>query len=564
MQSADVTATFCAALVDEWSLLGVRLAVVAPGSRSTPMAIALAKETSIRVEVFHDERSAAFAALGAAKQSGVPSLMLCTSGTATANFHPAVVEASHAEVPLIVLTADRPPELQGIGAPQTIDQRDLFGGASRLFVDAGVPDDSRRDDWRVLAQRMYLHATGERQGPVHLNLPFREPLLGTASDLPSRVPPRQRRGSRAIGTNTLARIDALLGGKRGVIVAGAGGTKLPHVALLSARLGWPVIADPLGGSRAAEPNFVRHADAFLRDSAIAERLRPEAILRFGYPPASKVVNTWFRDSRAELVVVSTSPFLVDPDRCCTLHVVCDQESLCDDLQQVLDPCESDWLAEWISAEVSARRIVAESLDHESQLTEPGTARCMVGSLPAGSTLVVSSSMPIRDVEWYAESTNHLNVLSNRGANGIDGVVSTAVGAALASSGSVGLLIGDVAFLHDSNGLLGLTNRSVDLRIVVVDNRGGGIFSFLPQRASLPPDDFERLFGTPHDTDIALIAEAHGLPAIVVRSTQELRDALQIAGPRVILVRTRRDDNVRVHESIHVNVAQSVRETLRLR
>ena len=565
MQSADVTATFCATLVDEWRRLGAATCMIAPGSRSTPMALAMASTQLLRLHVFHDERSASFAALGAAKATGVPVLLLCTSGTAAVNFHPAVVEASYAEVPLIVLTADRPPELQGVGAPQTIDQKYLYGSAVRAYIDAGVPDDDQRGDWRRLARRAFRAALSERPGPVHVNLPFREPLVGNVSALPaaSEEHTHRHRRRKPLGTETLSKVNSRLKNKRGIIIAGARGVSPQAVQLLSDALGWPVLADPTSGCRTDGPHAIRHADALLRDSKIAERLRPESVLRFGALPASKVVNSWLRDSAAEVTTVSESPYLMDPDRLTTLHLVADAEALCTDLAPLVTPYDPKWLQNWGVAEETARGVVGDMLDDETRLTEPGVARCIVASLPAGSRFVVSSSMPIRDVEWYGGSCEHLTVLSNRGANGIDGVVSTAVGVALASGQTTGLLIGDIAFLHDSNGLIGLARRGADVRIVVVDNNGGGIFSFLPQRTSLPGVEFETIFGTPHQSDASLIAKAHGVRSREANSSAELRQALAEVGPSVTVVKTDRDKNVEHHDEIHRAVAEAVRDSIKV-
>lgn len=563
MQSSDVTATFCATLVDEWVALGVRLAFVAPGSRSTPMALAIASRDQLRTEVFLDERSAAFAALGAGKSSGEPALLLCTSGTAVANFFPAVVEASHGEVPLVVITADRPPELQGVGAPQTIDQQRVFGSFVRSFVDPGVADEETETQWRGVARRVYRAATGERPGPAHLNLPFREPLVGTSSSLPPRDDVSITRSQhRPLGSELLARLTSRITGKRGLIVAGSGGPDRVSLTLLAEHLGWPVLADPLGGARTDDAWCIRHADALLRDAQIAPYLAPDVVLRFGALPASKVVNGWLRDCGADTITVTTGPFLIDPDRRTSLHVVTDSGQLCRDLANTSKRADAQWRARWIACEQAAREHVARLLDNDSELSEPAVARVLVDSMPDGSTIVASSSMPIRDIEWYAAGTSHLTVLSNRGVNGIDGVISTALGVALSSGGPVGLLIGDVAFLHDSGALVGLGQRGVDVRIVVVDNRGGGIFSFLPQRRTLQESTFEALFGTPHQSDITALAAAHGVPSGVVAAATDLRRELGRTGPSVILVRTNRDSNVTTHEMINRAVADAARSTIR--
>jgi 2-succinyl-5-enolpyruvyl-6-hydroxy-3-cyclohexene-1-carboxylate synthase len=558
MQSADVTASFCASLVDEWIALGVRYAMLAPGSRSTPMAMALSNADLLHLSVFHDERSAAFAALGAAKTTGLPTLVLCTSGTAAVNFHPAVVEASHAEVPMIVLTADRPPELQGLGAPQTIDQKYLYGSAVRTFIDAGVPDDDRRDEWRNIARRAFQNAVTSRPGPVHVNLPFREPLVGSAQMVASRQPFDISNTPRVVGTEVLSRVVGRLRGKRGVIIAGERGAECDDLMKLAAQLRWPVLADPLGGCRGESVSLIRHADAWLRDSVLAGAFEPQAVLRFGTLPASKVVNGWLRDAAAESTTVTQSPFLVDPDRRTTMHVVADPHLLCRDLAAIVEPVDEAWIRMWTDAESAARGVIARQLDSEHELTEPGVARTTVSAMPTGSQLVVSSSMPIRDVEWYAGSADHFEILANRGANGIDGVVSTAVGVAIASGKPTGLLIGDIAFLHDANGLIGLARRDIDLRIVVVDNAGGGIFSFLPQRSLMQNENFERLFGTPHGSNLAMLAQAHGLRVVVARDTQGLRSALVQHGPSVVLVQSDRDRNVSQHDQIHREVVAAVR------
>ncbi|MFM8713897.1 MAG: 2-succinyl-5-enolpyruvyl-6-hydroxy-3-cyclohexene-1-carboxylic-acid synthase, partial [Actinomycetota bacterium] len=361
--------------------------------------------------------------------------------------------------------------MQGVGAPQTIDQKHLYGGVVRTYLDLGVADDERSDEWRRAARRADANAMGERPGPVQMNLPFREPLVGVVGPLPARDEWSRASRSKPIGTEALSKIGSRLRGRRGVIVVGERGVALEAVQQLASRLAWPILADPLSGCRSDSEHAVRHADAWLRDGDIAASLRPDAVLRFGALPASKVVNGWLRDSRAEVTAVTKSPFLIDPERQVSMHVVTDADRLCADLLQVVAPSESSWLQRWTAAEAAARSVIAEQLDNETALSEPGVARNVLAALPSGSQLIVSSSMPIRDVEWYGATSSHVRVLANRGANGIDGVVSTAVGAALASGLPTGLLIGDVAFLHDSNGFIDLVKRQVDLRVVVIDNRG---------------------------------------------------------------------------------------------
>jgi 2-succinyl-5-enolpyruvyl-6-hydroxy-3-cyclohexene-1-carboxylate synthase len=530
---SNVQATFAATLVDEWVRCGVRHAVVAPGSRSTPLAIALLANDALDVHVHHDERAAAFMALGIGKASGVPAIVLCTSGTAAAELHAAVVEAHQARVPMLVCTADRPPELQSVGAPQTIDQTHLFGRAVRWFVEPGVAEETTSGTWRSLAARAYLESRGRVPGPVHLNLAFRDPLVARSGALPAgrsdgapwHVAPEH---VAAVGTGAL---DAA----RGLVVAGAGAPPLPECP-------WPVLADPASGLRT--PGSVGAFDAILRAGVLPD---PDLVVRVGDAPASKVLAQWLARLECPQIVVGAA--LVDPDRTAW--------DVRDDLPS-LTGGDDAWLGAWRDAEDAAQRAIDAVLDAQQTLTEPFVARSVAAH---ASTLVVSSSMPVRDVEWFAAPRDGLRVLANRGANGIDGVVSTAVGVAIATAEPVTVLVGDVALLHDTNALLGLAGRELDITIVVIDNRGGGIFSFLPQATELAPAVFERLFGTPHDVDIAGLAAVHGIPTLRVHEPDGLRSALQIAsaapGAHVVLVPTDRQANVAVHDELNAAVAAAL-------
>ena len=550
MPSANTTATFCATIVDEWIHIGVRDAVIAPGSRSTPLALALSNRPELRIHIFHDERVAGFAAMGIGLL-GVPAIVLCSSGTAATHLHAAVVEAHQARIPMIVCTADRPPELRDVGAPQTIDQTKLYGGAVRWFHEPGIATQAAAHTWRSLAAHAWAMACGHLPGPVHLNLAFREPLLGEVGDLPVR-----RRQQLALSSTHRAEAFVPIAGlasARGLIVAGRGSARAEVISLLSRHTGWPVLADARSGVRHLADAAVTAADALLRDGAFAAAHQPQVILRLGEPPASKVVSSWLLASLAPQVHLSAQSVWIDPDAAITQSVVGDVDELCLGLIAQL-PAATDqaWLGLWLRAQANAQRAITEVLG--VALTEPLIARAVTASLPVPSHLMVSSSMPIRDVEWYGIVPEGVAVHSNRGANGIDGVISTAIGIAAASGEPTTILIGDVAFLHDSSALIGLSRRSVDLRIVVVDNDGGGIFSFLPQGNLLDGAQFEQLFGTPHGTDLGLIAAAHGVRHTVVETVDELLDATARAGPSVTIVKTERRRNVAVHDEIHLAVA----------
>jgi 2-succinyl-5-enolpyruvyl-6-hydroxy-3-cyclohexene-1-carboxylate synthase len=531
---ADVQATFCATLVDEWVRAGVGHAFVSPGSRSTPMALALAAEERLEVHVHPDERCTAFLALGVGVATGVPAVALCTSGTAATHFHAAVVEAHHARVPLIVCTADRPPELQDVGAPQTIDQAHLYGRAVRWFHDSGPPDESTRSTWRHLGARAVDEA---RHGPVHLNLPFREPLVGQAGPLPEGRP-----GGEPWYRNTF-------GG--GFAPEEVHGSRPLGVGASAIRSPWVTAIPILGGgcTRAPGHHVVAHADALLRVPAIAEELRPDLVFRHGRPPASRVVNEWLDASGAVQVVT-------DERAAPSSHTFLAQGFSTPGRSEP----EPGWLERWLALDAAADAAIAAVLADHPEPTEPGTARAVLAGLPAGAHLVVSSSMPVRDVEWYGVPRPDVTVHANRGANGIDGVLSTATGVALATRAPTTCLLGDIAFLHDSNALVGIADRGVDLTVVVVDNDGGGIFSFLPQAARLPADRFEQLFGTPHGVRAEQLAAAHGLLSITVEAADALPGALGAAraggGVRLVVVRTDRAANAKLHEELHAAVAEA--------
>ncbi|MET0144992.1 MAG: 2-succinyl-5-enolpyruvyl-6-hydroxy-3-cyclohexene-1-carboxylic-acid synthase [Ilumatobacteraceae bacterium] len=543
---ADDQATFCATLADELVARGVRHAVVAPGSRSTPMALALAGRRELAVHIVHDERAAAFVALGLGLD-GVPAVVLCTSGTAAANLHPAVVEAGLSAVPMIVLTADRPPELRDVGAPQTIDQTHLFGRSVRWFHDPGVPDVAASASWRSLAGRA---VTESRAGPVHLNLPFREPLVGTSGPLPPRRPVAG--AAPATIEDPPEALVALVRAGRGLILAGGGcGAGREVIARFADATGWPVLADPTSGLRDLD-GAVGAFDAILRHPAADVRLRPDVIVRLGRPAASRVLSEWVAASGAVLVQVG-GPGTIDPDHGVVASLApAALDHLAARLGRVGDPT---YRAAWIDAGTVADAAIGELLGPEVPLTEPGVARTIAAHLPPGAALVVASSMPVRDLEWYGGPTARAH--ANRGANGIDGVVSTALGVALGGTTTVAL-VGDIAFVHDAGALTALAARlDADLRVVVVDNDGGGIFSFLPQATTLGGERFEQLFGTPHGTDVAALGRAHGIDSATVTTAAELVARLAAPGPSVTRVATDRAENVRVHGALNAAVVAAL-------
>ena len=522
----SVQATFSATLVNEWVHLGVTDAVICAGSRSTPLALPLAER--LRIHVRLDERSAGFFALGLAMATGRPPVICVTSGTAAAELHPAVVEAHHAGVPLIVCTADRPPELHHTGAPQSIEQNGLFGAATRWSYAPGVPAEGQEQTWRPLAVRAFeeaLHGM-DGPGPVHLNLEFREPLTGIPALLPARHGPKviSRRGGSdgAAGTE----LEPLRG--RGVIIAGGPWSQradAARVGALAARLGWPVLADPLSGSRVE--GTIAAADAIVR----TEPPLPECVVLLGAPWLSRALGTFVSNASAagaRVVVVDPLQRWADPLRVATEFHHGEVDRWLDDAKATATPSDPHWLDSWHEREMKAQGAIAEILG--ADLSEPLVARVVHRyAAETGATLLAAASMPIRDLEWYAEATAvPPRVLANRGVNGIDGVVSTALGVAAAGGGSgertrTVALLGDLTFLHDVSGLVNLPES--DCTFVVLDNGGGGIFSFLPQATSVEPGRFEQLFGTPPTSDIGAVARGFGLSVHDVSALSQLETAL---------------------------------------
>ena len=436
--------------------------------------------------------------------------------------------------------------------------------------------------WRSLGSRSVWESTsGPRgPGPVHLNLAFREPLVGQPAGSPPgraggrpwhRVEPVE---AAAGPPEVIGRLAHVGRGARGLIVAGGGAGDPDQVHLLASALGWPVLADPRSGCRLPSPLTIAAADALLRTGPVAA-WRPEVVLRLGRPWASRVVNGWLAGlgPDVEQWLVDPDGAWPDPERVASLVVGADPTALCRAVAEALGgapaatavsggrPGES-WARTWSAAEGAAQRAIAAVLGAHLEPTEPGIARGLAAALPDGARLFCSSSMPVRDLEWYAAPRRGWEVLANRGANGIDGVVSSALGVALADPARPTVaLLGDLAFLYDAGALLGAAGRGVSLTMVVVDNDGGGIFSFLPQASAVPAPTFEQLWGTPHGIDLAQVAGAYGIPTQPVHTAADLAPAvlgaLAAGGVRVVLVRTDRDTNVVIHDEIHAAVARAV-------
>jgi 2-succinyl-5-enolpyruvyl-6-hydroxy-3-cyclohexene-1-carboxylate synthase len=552
-------------LVDELVRGGVREAVLSPGSRSAPLAFALddaATAGRLRLHVRIDERSAGFLALGLAKASGRPVPVVTTSGTATANLHPAVLEASHAGVPLLLLTADRPPELRGAGANQTVDQVGLYGGAVRLFVEVGAPGVRAGDNayWRALACRALSAASGDLgtvPGPVHLNLGLREPLVPDEDpEWPEQLTGRDGGGpwtARVRPAPVEAPADDLPA--RTVVVLGDGPASDACAALsLARRRSWPVVAEPSSGAPPS-PELLAVPELVLASPGWLAASRPDRVLVVGRPTLSRAVGRLIAGSPSD--VVARAGWWPDASR-----------SAARVLPAVPAPAGGDvdpeWLPAWQRAGQAAATAVAALLDGRPGLAEPAVAARVAAAVPADGLLVVGSSKPVRDL--FLASPAAGRVLANRGAAGIDGIVSTAVGAALAfqsaGGGAAYALLGDLTLLHDANGLvLGPAEQRPDLALVVVNNDGGAIFGTLEQGSAEHAATFERVFGTPHGVDLAALCAATRTPHVRVDDLVGLDAALRPApGLRVVEVRTDRTDAVALHRALGEAVAAALGTT----
>jgi 2-succinyl-5-enolpyruvyl-6-hydroxy-3-cyclohexene-1-carboxylate synthase len=585
MDPTNANTALASAFVEELERSGLRRAVLSPGSRSTPPAVALWRAPGIEVDVIVDERSAAFFALGAAQASSEPVALLCTSGTAAANYHPAVCEADESALPLLVLTADRPPELRGIGAGQTIDQIKLYGEAVRWFCEVGnhLADDAGLLHYRSVACRALAKARGEvRAGPVHLNLPWREPLAPlpvegavTAAD-PLALSGRDERPLTAV-THVdeeptefeLDEIAAHIGDAiSGVIVAGRqlDPELREPLAHLARAAGFPILAEPTSQLRLGPHDrslVISTYDQLLREEHFARSVVPELVLRFGEMPTSKPLRAWLEASGADQILVDPSGDWNEPTRRAAAIVRAEPTALAAGWARRLESEERAAPRRWLEAEAAARAAIDSALglasgsDGEAPLTEPALHRALGRAHADGDLVYTASSMPIRDQEAFLDPGDaDARFLCNRGANGIDGLISSGIGAAHACGRPTTIVSGDLGLLHDLGGLAALRDVSTPVRIVVIDNDGGGIFHFLPQHETLDADEFEALLGTPRGVDAARAAALFDLPHRRLDSLADLPAALA-AGTGLIEVRTDRETNVEAHRRATEAVAEAI-------
>jgi 2-succinyl-5-enolpyruvyl-6-hydroxy-3-cyclohexene-1-carboxylate synthase len=587
VSSALDTHRLLGAFVDELARCGLRDACTSPGSRCTPLVLALAREQRLRCYSHIDERCAGFFALGLAKASALPVAVTCTSGTAVAELLPAVVEAREARVPLIVLSADRPPELREVGAGQTIDQLGIFGDFAKWFFEVGTHEaTAERARWmRALACRAWWRALEARPGVVHLNFPLREPLVceepfePAGEGRPSGAPLLKRSAPRSdslAAARTLSELIGVSGGSipAGVLVAGRHERDTPlaqSAAELCVLLGWPLLADPMSGARRGEA-AIAHYDALLRDPRFARTHTPEVIVRVGELPVSKPLRTWLSShAGVPQITIEQEGAWQDPASVGSDLLAAEPAATLSALRKLLEESlpsagreDSDWLASWRGADERAAAAIRGVLA-SCGCSEPSVAAELGVLLPEQATLFVASSMPVRDIEtFWPVRADPPRVLCNRGANGIDGTVSSAFGAAAASREPVLLLIGDVALAHDIGGLLAARRLDLKLTIVLINNEGGGIFDFLPiseSPAANRDEHYTRHIATPTGLDFARAASLYGLSHQSVSDAPGLRAALEQAlaapGSAMIEVRGERKANVELHRRVWDAVAGAI-------
>ena len=570
----NLNSLWASVLVETLVRSGVRHAVISPGSRSTALAFAFAGHPGIEAIPVLDERTAAFFALGLAKQRLEPVALVCTSGTATANFFPAIIEACESGVPLLVLTADRPPELRACGSGQTIDQQKLYGGYVNFYHELATPE-LTEPQLRYLRQTVAhaaLRTLAPVAGAVHLNVPFRDPLppldddgaarrLAASFDwefffshlapvdaaLPASVPPAivsDVHGAIVIGPAQPGNVDVYV----------------RAVGEITRRLGWPVLADALSPLRhhlAQVPNQVTTYDLVLRNERAAERLKPEVVLCLGAWPTSKILRAWLESSGAVTWLVADRPDNRDSLHLRARHIMLALPLLATALPAAIDV--NGYQRMWARYEQKARPALDERLSGNDTMLEPKAAWLLARHLPAGTTIFVANSMPVRDVEYvWPAGDRALRPLCNRGANGIDGTLATALGAAHGTGSPAVLLTGDLALLHDTNGFLLRPKFRGSLTIVLINNRGGGIFDHLPVAQFEPP--FEEFFATPQEADFGRLAGAYGVEHVLVRDWAhftELISKLPASGIRVLEVRTDRKADAAARKALFAEIAATL-------
>ena len=543
---------YIASLVDELYQLGVRHAVFSPGSRSTTLAMLFQSHGGFHTYMNIDERSAGFMALGIAKAQGEPAVLVCTSGSALTHYGPAVVEAKHSSVPMIILSADRPYTLQQVGAPQTIDQQKYFGTAVNYYEELSVPSESHYYTYpRQVARRAYLKANDHKLGPVHINVPLFEPLVPNREEEYFKQG-RSAKPFRLVKHQEIASLASLLNGKQVLILGGPTVTNPKAVVDFADRIGAVVIGDPLSNLRQYE-GVISTYDAFLAHHERWEELRPDVVIQLGQIPVSKRIQQWMETlTDIDYITVSPNAEVVNPSLTTTIHVMASVDVFLWEMSLGISVAQDlEYVRVWQGIESNSREQL-DKVQEEPNLFEGRTIHMLQQMMPDEGQLLVANSMSIRDMDYFwATGRSQAMVYGNRGTNGIDGTVSTALG--LSTNGKPTVMVtGDLSFFHDMNGLAIGKTHGMNLTIILHNNDGGGIFQYLPQKGT---DDFDYLFNTPQGIDYSGLATMYGLDYVKVTTNAELEQAMQqyigTEGIHLIEVPTSKESSRELHKVYRV-------------
>lgn len=543
---------YIASLVDELYQLGVRHAVFSPGSRSTTLAMLFQSHGGFHTYMNIDERSAGFMALGIAKAQGEPAVLVCTSGSALTHYGPAVVEAKHSGVPMIILSADRPYTLQQVGAPQTIDQQKYFGTAVNYYEELSVPSESHYYTYpRQVARRAYLKANDHKLGPVHINVPLFEPLVPNREEEYFKQG-RSAKPFRLVKHQKIASLASLLNGKRVLILGGPTVMNPKAVVDFADRIGAVVIGDPLSNLRQYE-KVISTYDAFLAHHERWEELRPDVVIQLGQIPVSKRIQQWMETlTDIDYITVSPNAEVVNPSLTTTIHVMASVDVFLWEMSLGISVAQDlEYVRVWQGIESNSREQL-DKVQEEPNLFEGRTIHMLQQMMPDEGQLLVANSMSIRDMDYFwATGRSQAMVCGNRGTNGIDGTVSTALG--LSTNGKPTVMVtGDLSFFHDMNGLAIGKTHGMNLTIILHNNDGGGIFQYLPQKGT---DDFDYLFNTPQGIDYSGLATMYGLDYVKVTTNAELEQAMQqyigTEGIHLIEVPTSKESSRELHRVYRV-------------
>ena len=566
---SKILANYLKATIEGLKDAGVKDIVLSPGSRSTPLAILFEQDPELRIFMDVDERSAAFFALGLSKATQRAVACVCTSGTAAANYFPAVCEAMESQIPLIILTTDRPSELRYSGAPQTMDQTHLYGNKVKFSMEYPLPEDNSNMLQFSYSQmfQVVTRSLSIPMGPVHVNFPFREPLIPESNN----ELPNIKRKVNLSGVKSLLTLDKdliqLLKQEKGLFLIGEtpSSIDLDQLILLSEKLGWPIFSDSLANIKTSSfksNTIIDHHDLLLKHVEMVDEKEPTVIVRIGRALLSKTLNTYLSSYQGDYVLIDETGLIPDYSHQVSMVVDVDVNSWLRVANEgVFSKDKSNWLNMWVTLDEKVQRLLKSS-EAYNKYSELYLTKEILSSMPDKAQLFIGNSMPIRDVDTVLEkSDNESTLFGTRGINGIDGIVSSAFGMAAAKPDVWnGLLIGDISFFHSMNGLSLGNNHDLALTLFVINNNGGGIFSMLPQN-QLPNDLFERLFGTPQGIDLEGIAKAFTCEYQRVTNKQEwekiVDEVMNKPTLRIVELVTSRDYNKSIRQSLNEMVASQL-------